>query len=506
MAGAATSAPGRTAGAWPACSRAMGAASSWGRHEDPDLQRRRDSRPRPRRARRSLQRAGAGHRRGARPRAERHVALAHAPPAAPGHAAPGRRVSTGRHAHRLRHAGARGVDAGETGLRDLGDQPRTEHGGGRVLFGHGGRRHGGSRGRGAEHRGVVRWSGPRPAGHPQAGPDRAAASHHAGQRLPQGDAPQYQSARHPGRPGEGRQGHAPRQPRVQRRDRSHEGSVGEGDLLDRRRPHHLDGRHRVGFPRHGRRLHLGDAAPHGHDELQAHRGRALVAGRRLSPSGDSYAGYRARLVETLRARGIRDLAVLKAFAETPRHLFVPQAVGHRAYEDTALPIGNGQTISQPFTQACYLEALRLKGRERVLEIGTGSGYQTALLGALTGTVFSVERVEALALAARQALREAGIANVSVLLGDGTLGWSAYAPYDAILVAAGGPEVPPPLVEQVAPGGRLLVPLGERGGAQTLTLVEREGEGEGEGKGGALRATPLGAARFVPLVGEHGFDA
>src|SRR5213596_313010 len=111
MAGAATSAPGRTAGAWPACSHAMGAASSWGRHEDPDLQRRRHSRPRPRRACRSLQRAGAGHRRGARPRAERHVALAHAPPAAPGHAAPGRRVSTGRHAHRLRHAGARGVDA-----------------------------------------------------------------------------------------------------------------------------------------------------------------------------------------------------------------------------------------------------------------------------------------------------------------------------------------------------------------------------------------------------------
>src|SRR4029077_16672966 len=107
-----------------------------------------------------------------------------------------------------------------------------------------------------------------------------------------------------------------------------------------------------------------------------------------------------------------------------------------------------------FTQARYLEALRLKGKERVLEIGTGSGYQTALLGALAGTVFSVERVEALAVAAREALREAGIANVSVLLGDGTLGWSAYAPYDAILVAAGGPEVPPPLVEQLTPDGRI----------------------------------------------------
>ncbi len=221
--------------------------------------------------------------------------------------------------------------------------------------------------------------------------------------------------------------------------------------------------------------------------------------RRLTGPGDTYAGYRVRLVETLRARGIRDLAVLKAFAETPRHLFVPAAVRHRAYEDTALPIGNGQTISQPFMQARYLEALSLRGKERVLEIGTGSGYQTALLGSLAGTVFSVERVETLALTARAALREAGVANASVLLGDGTLGWSAYAPYDAVLVTAGGPEIPPPLVEQLGPGGRLLIPLGERG-AQVLTLVERVGRGP------EVRHTPLGTARFVPLVGEHGFDA
>lgn len=213
--------------------------------------------------------------------------------------------------------------------------------------------------------------------------------------------------------------------------------------------------------------------------------------------GDTFAGYRVRLVETLRAQGVRDLAILKAFAETPRHLFVPEGVRHRAYEDAALPIGNGQTISQPSTQARYLEALRLTGRERVLEVGTGSGYQTALLGALASTVFSVERVRALALAAQRALREARVTNVSVLLGDGTLGWSAYAPYDAIVVAAGGPELPPPLVEQLAPGGRLLIPLGLRG-AQTLTLVERVGA--------ELRQTPLGQARFVPLVGEHGFDA
>jgi len=221
-----------------------------------------------------------------------------------------------------------------------------------------------------------------------------------------------------------------------------------------------------------------------------------VARGRLDATADSYAGYRTRLVEALRAKGVRDLAVLKAFAETPRHRFVPAALRHRAYEDRALPIGDDQTISQPFTQARYLEALRLTGRERVLEIGTGSGYQTALLAALAAQVFSVERVESLALAAREALREAGVANVSVLLGDGTLGWSAYAPYDAILVAAGGPVVPPPLLEQLATGGRLLMPLGARG-AQTLTLVERVGV--------EMRQTPLGGARFVPLVGEHGFD-
>jgi protein-L-isoaspartate(D-aspartate) O-methyltransferase len=219
--------------------------------------------------------------------------------------------------------------------------------------------------------------------------------------------------------------------------------------------------------------------------------------RRLTGSrGDTFAGYRARLVETLRAKGIGDLAVLKAFAETPRHLFVPEALRSRAYDDVALPIGNGQTISQPFTQARYLEALRLAGGERVLEVGTGSGYQTALLAALAAQVFSVERLRTLALGAQQALRDAGVANASVLLGDGTLGWSGYAPYDAILVAAGGPEIPPPLLAQLAPHGRLLIPLGERG-TQVLTLVEQVGD--------ALRRTPLGDARFVPLVGEHGFD-
>ncbi len=215
-------------------------------------------------------------------------------------------------------------------------------------------------------------------------------------------------------------------------------------------------------------------------------------------SRDTYGGYRVRLVEQLRAQGIRDLAVLRAFAATPRHLFVPEAVRHRAYEDTALPIGTGQTISQPFTQARYLETLALKGEERVLEVGTGSGYQTALLAALAAQVFTVERVRGLAENAQAALKAAGVTNVSLLVGDGTLGWSAYAPYHAILVAAGGPEIPPPLVEQLAPGGgRMIIPLGAKG-AQTLTLVRRTDTG--------IRATPIGDARFVPLVGEHGFDA
>ena len=213
---------------------------------------------------------------------------------------------------------------------------------------------------------------------------------------------------------------------------------------------------------------------------------------RLSGPGDSFGGYRTRLAETL-----------QGYVEQMRvTLLVPPPArtegGHRAYEDAALPIGAGQTISRPFTQARYLEALRLAGSEKVLEVGTGSGYQTALLGALAGQVFSVERVRSLAEAALRTLRAAGCRNVSVLVGDGTLGWSAYAPFDAILVAAGGPVVPAPLLEQLAPGGRLLIPLGEQGRGQTLTLVERTPSG--------VRHTPLGEARFVPLLGEHGFDA
>ena len=211
--------------------------------------------------------------------------------------------------------------------------------------------------------------------------------------------------------------------------------------------------------------------------------------------GDGYGGYRARLVETLQQKGIRDLAVLRAVRMVPRHLFVPESVRHRAYDDAALPIGSSQTISQPWVQARYLELLALTGRERVLEIGTGSGYQTALLAVVCDAVFSVERIPALAQGAREALAAAGIRNVTVLVGDGTLGWRPFAPYDAILVAAASPEIPAPLVEQLAPGGRMVIPLGDRA-TQTLTLVRREGD--------QLRTTTVADVRFVPLLGEFGF--
>ncbi len=208
-------------------------------------------------------------------------------------------------------------------------------------------------------------------------------------------------------------------------------------------------------------------------------------------------GARRRLVETLRDRGIADLAVLRAFEQTPRHFFVPTGMRHRAYEDSSLPIGSGQTISQPSTHARYLELLQLAGSEKVLEIGTGSGYQTVLLSHLAAQVFSVERVAPLADRAREVIRSCGARNVSILVGDGTLGWRDYGPYDAILVTAGAPEVPRPLAEQLAEGGRLLIPLGDRED-QTLVVLTRRGD--------ELERRDIGHARFVPLIGAHGWPS
>ena len=207
-------------------------------------------------------------------------------------------------------------------------------------------------------------------------------------------------------------------------------------------------------------------------------------------------GARRRLVELLREKGIRDLAVLRAFDMTPRHAFVPTGVRHRAYEDASLPIGSGQTISQPSIHARYLELLALTGSERVLEIGTGSGYQTVLLSHLVAQVFTIERLPALYTMARDAIARAGAKNVSMLLGDGTVGWREYAPYDAILVSAGGPSIPQPLVDQLAEGGRMLVPIGPKE-EQTLTLVTR--------RAGVIATSAVAPVRFVPLYGTHGWE-
>ncbi|HVH40627.1 MAG TPA: protein-L-isoaspartate(D-aspartate) O-methyltransferase [Gemmatimonadaceae bacterium] len=209
-----------------------------------------------------------------------------------------------------------------------------------------------------------------------------------------------------------------------------------------------------------------------------------------------YGGARRRLIEELQQKGIRDLAVLKAFDEVPRHLFVPTGVRHRAYDDTALPIGQGQTISQPWVHARYLELLGLTGSEKVLEIGTGSGFQTALLTRLADRVFSIERIPALAELARTTLKEVGIESVIQRVGDGTLGWPEYAPFDAILVGAASPDVPQPLVDQLAVGGQLLVPVGGRD-EQELVRVRRTATG--------IERATLDAMRFVPLIGAHGFE-
>jgi protein-L-isoaspartate(D-aspartate) O-methyltransferase len=211
--------------------------------------------------------------------------------------------------------------------------------------------------------------------------------------------------------------------------------------------------------------------------------------------GDGFGGYRARLVETLRQKGVRDLAVLHAVAQVPRHLFVPPSVRHNAYEDSALPIGSGQTISQPFIQAKYLETVELTGKERVLEIGTGSGYQTALISLLADTVYTIERVPSLSEGARAVLERAGYRNINYLVGDGTLGWKPAAPYDVILVSAASPDIPQPLVAQLAPGGRMVVPVGDRD-VQSLVVVRAGPNG--------VETSTIGDARFVPLIGAHGW--
>ncbi len=208
---------------------------------------------------------------------------------------------------------------------------------------------------------------------------------------------------------------------------------------------------------------------------------------------------RRRMVERLAAGGLSDPRVIAALEAVPRHRLIPDALSGRAYdENAALPIGEGQTISAPAIVAAMSAALELRGDEEVLEIGTGSGYQAAVLSRLAARVVSVERVPRLAASARSALDRLGVSNVIVYLGDGTAGRPSDAPFDAIVVTAGGPEVPPPLLEQLAPGGRLVGPFGTREEQQLLRIRRAED--------GALSQELLGRCRFVDLLGTHGWAA
>lgn len=194
--------------------------------------------------------------------------------------------------------------------------------------------------------------------------------------------------------------------------------------------------------------------------------------------------------------GIKNVAVLAAMRSVPRHAFVPEALQSRAYGDHALPISANQTISQPFIVARMTELLELDENSRVLEIGAGSGYQTAVLSRIAAQVYAIERIADLAREAQARIRQLGIYNATVKCFDGTLGWAANGPYDAILVAAGGPSIPEPLVNQLKIGGRLVVPVGETREAQRLIRVIKTDKGS--------TAEDHGACAFVPLIGQHGW--
>lgn len=206
-----------------------------------------------------------------------------------------------------------------------------------------------------------------------------------------------------------------------------------------------------------------------------------------------FVGYRRKLIEDVRAHGIDDLEILEIFDRVPRHIFLPEGVLPRAYQDAPIPIGYHQTASQPSLQAYYLTLLRPGRDEKVLEIGTGSGYLTALLALLSDRVYSVERVRELSQRARRALDAMGLKNVALLVGDGTIGWRKYQPFDVIVVSAASPSIPPALVDQLADGGRMLIPVGSRA-SQELVLVRRDASGLSE-------EVVKGDCTFVPLLGR-----
>jgi protein-L-isoaspartate(D-aspartate) O-methyltransferase len=218
----------------------------------------------------------------------------------------------------------------------------------------------------------------------------------------------------------------------------------------------------------------------------------------MSARNTVMAQQREQMVEQqIRSRGIRDPAILAAMAEVPRELFAVPEYRAQAYDDTPLPIPAGQTISQPYVVALMIEALQLRGADRVLEIGTGSGYAAAVLSRIAREVYTVERHEELVLYARERFRELGYDNVKVRHGDGTLGWPQHAPYDGIIVAAGGPQIPVSLRQQLAPGGRMVIPVGRHRERQQLVRITRQNEGH-------FQQEKLGHVRFVPLIGQEGW--
>lgn len=212
---------------------------------------------------------------------------------------------------------------------------------------------------------------------------------------------------------------------------------------------------------------------------------------------DEYQMPRERMIKLLREHyRIRDERVLQAMADVPRHLFVPDALKAQAYKDNALPIASKQTISQPFIVARMSELLELTEQSKVLEIGAGSGYQTAILSKLAGAIYAIERVPILVKEAQEKLDKLNIKNVSLTHADGTLGWQTHAPFDAILVAAGSPKIPEPLLRQLKIGGRLVLPVGDNQQTQKLIRVTRNQNG--------FQTEDFGNCAFVPLIGEHGW--
>jgi protein-L-isoaspartate(D-aspartate) O-methyltransferase len=210
-----------------------------------------------------------------------------------------------------------------------------------------------------------------------------------------------------------------------------------------------------------------------------------------------FARARERMVrDQLSARGIKDERLLKVMGKIPRHLFIEEALADEAYDDHPVPIGEQQTISQPYIVALMTEALELTGKENTLEIGTGSGYQTAILAELSKSVYTIERIESLLVKARKILAELGYDNIVFKLFDGTVGWEEYAPFDTVMVTAGAPSVPNPLVEQLADNGRMIIPVGDRYSQELIKVIR---------KGKTLKQESLGGCRFVSLIGVYGWQ-